>query len=341
MIPATSPVVDSYVHHQRMLGRSEATIGAYRNALGQLQKHLRVRVVGGNGAEAATPQQQQQQPPQQPQQPSPPLELEWRDVTEDDLRAYWNTVKAQLATESAYLYLRVAKAFFRFLVQSHKLLVDPAENLPLPRLQRKTKRVGAILTPQDIERLMRTCDVATLPGLRDRAMLEFLYATAARISELRQVKVSDLDLGEGIARIQGKGGKTRIVPLGSGAVDWLRRYFSESRPFLTRSNVQVEEAFVSARGKPYARANLHRHIRDLGAKAGLSSTTRLTCHVLRRTVATAMLRNGASPAQVAALLGHENLDSLDRYVALAGVPDLKAAHATAHPRERKESHEEQ
>lgn len=168
-------------------------------------------------------------------------------------------------------------------------------------------------------------------GLRDRAMLEFAYSTALRVAELHRVKVSDVDVTQEIALVcEGKGGKDRVVPIGRAALEWLNRYLSIARPVLAKSRPEVEELFITYRSRGFSYSLLRAHLRKLGRVAKLS--TNLTCHVFRRTVATEMLRNGASPAQVAALLGHEDLKSLSRYVASVA-KELKKAHASSHPRE--------
>lgn len=181
---------------------------------------------------------------------------------------------------------------------------------------------------------MAVSDVSTPPlGLRDRAMLEFEYSTALRVSELARIKVGDVDLAEGIAAVRlGKGAKDRMLPVGKVAVEWITRYLAESRPVLTdKSRPQTDALFVTATGLPMSQQILGRELRALGRKAGIARLS-ITCHVFRRTVATEMLRNGAPPAQVAALLGHEDLRSLCRYVSFAA-KEVKDAHSKRHPRE--------
>ena len=193
------------------------------------------------------------------------------------------------------------------------------------------------MSEAEIERAMNAFETRTPWGLRDRAMLEFLYSTAVRASELARIAVADLDLDQGLAAIRlGKGAKDRMAPLTRSAVQWLRRYLQHARPVLVKPRPDVPQLFVSRRGGPFYRKLLSVRFRALSRQAGLAAP--FTCHTIRRSVATLMLKNGASPAQVAALLGHGDLKSLARYVAHARATEVRDAHAKAHPREEGSAH---
>lgn len=292
--------VASFLEHLKLLGRSKATLAALGNALTQFGRFLVEK-----GIE------------------------DLREVTPGHLEDYAKRVLARVTRHSAHLYLRSVKALFRFLADTHRLLVDPAAGMAMPKLHRKL--VGPTLTREEIEKLMAVPDVGKPTGLRDRALLEFLYSTGLRVSEVRRMKIADLDLAEGAACVrQGKGAKDRVVPIGKAAREWLSRYLAEGRPRMAKYHPGHEELFVAQYGKPFGEIMFGIHLRKLGRMAGL--TFNLTCHVIRRTVATTLLRNGASPQEVAALLGHDDLRSLGYYVAFAA-REVKEAHAKTHPRE--------
>jgi integrase/recombinase XerD len=254
------------------------------------------------------------------------------EVGRDDLEAYSRSLRGKLTPQTAYLYVEAVKAFFQFLAQSHEILVNPAANLALPKLD-KPRLVGPTLCKEETERLLAVPDVKTPLGLRDRALLEFLYATALRVSEIARVKLSDLVLaGKEVSVFvrEGKGARDRMIPLGKVASRWLNRYLKTSRPILARFRLDVDGLFVTWRSRSIRSYLMGRIVLGLGQKAKLSIP--LTCHVIRRTVATQMLRNGAPPVIVARLLDHHDLRSLARYVASAA-SETKRIHRNFHPRE--------
>ncbi len=295
-----SDAATAYIEKERLLGRSEATMKTYQGALNRL-----VAWLAGQGV------------------------ADIREVTADRLEAYAKATLERVSRNSAHLYLRAVRAFFRDLAGTHRLLIDPAAGLAMPKLERK--RVGPMLTRDEVDRLLAVPDVATPSGIRDRALLEFLYATGLRVSEARRLNAPDVDLGGASALVrEGKGAKDRVAPVGKAAVEWLGRYLAEGRPQLAADHPDVEELFLSDRGRAFGEQTFALHLKRLGREAGLA--THLTCHVIRRTLATNLLRNGASPQEVAAILGHEDVRSLGRYVAFAA-REVKEAHRKSHPRE--------
>jgi integrase/recombinase XerD len=295
-----SDAAAAHLDKERLLGRSEATLKTYRGALYRLVAWLANQDV----ADA-------------------------REVTSAHLEAYARTTLERVSRNSAHLYLRMVRTFFRDLAGAHRLLLDPAAQLAMPRLDRK--HVGPILTREEIDRVLAGPDIGTPLGIRDRALLEFLYSTGLRVSEAWRMKTADVDPGEGSALVRaGKGAKDRVVPIGKAAVEWLVRYLAEVRPRLEAHRPGVEELFLTHHGRAFGDQMLAMHLKKLGRKAGVAM--RLTCHVIRRTLATGLLRNGASPQEVAAILGHEDVRSLGRYVAFAA-REVKEAHAKCHPRE--------
>ncbi|MBI2931800.1 MAG: tyrosine-type recombinase/integrase [Planctomycetes bacterium] len=282
----------AYFEHLRLLGRSTGTIRSRTNAMRQFAKFW-----GGR---------------------------DLRDVTPADLEAFALSVRGRLSRESAYNYLQALRSLFRYLAQEQRILVDPARRLPMPSM--RNRPLGKVFTPEEMKRAIEAPDVGTSRGLRDRALLEFLYSTGLRSNEARPLAVEDV-ADETVTVRAGKGGKDRRVPLGAHAGAWVQRYLREARPRLAKPGETA--LWVMDRGRVFGEAWFRRHVRELGEAAGL---TRMTCHAIRRSMATHLLSAGASPSEVAGILGHEDLGSLSRYAALAGV-ELKEAHARTHPRE--------
>lgn len=292
--------IGQFLEHCRLGGHSPRTLDALGNGLRQMTRFLE-----GEGVS------------------------DTREVISDMLQRYSGIIVARVSRESAHLYLRTAHAFFRFLTDGNRLLVNPAESLVLPRLHRHS--VGAVLSEAEIDWLISRPDVTTPTGLRDRAMLEFLYCTALRVSELRRMGVGEIDLGNGTAHVvAGKGARDRVLPIGNVAGTWLAKYLEESRPLLAGKR-EVDALFISCRGNPWSEQMAAIHIRRLGRDAGLRAP--LTCHVIRRTVATRLLARGASPVEVSAILGHQDIRSLGRYVSFAA-RELKDVYRATHPREK-------
>jgi integrase/recombinase XerD len=272
---------DAYLDHCRVAGNSPATLKAVAGAIRRFAKFWGDRDV--------------------------------REASRGDFEAYATLIRSQVSRETAYQYLACIRALFRFLAQTHVLLVDPAAGLPIPKMAHRV--TGPTLAPAEMKRLI---DSAT--GLRDRALLEFLYSTGLRLSEATRVALQDLGDGRVIVR-GGKGGKDRVVPVGANAMACVTRYLPERKP-------KNDALFQTDTGRPFGSAWLSQVIRRLGQAAGLA----VNAHTIRRSLATHLLAAGASPSEVAAILGHEDLRSLSRYAA-AVERDLKETHAKTHPRE--------
>jgi integrase/recombinase XerD len=278
----------------RLLGRSERTLALHQNSLAQFAKAWGKR--------------------------------DLREVAEEDLEAYAKETLARVTPESAYNYLHSLRTFFRFLEGSGLLLLDPARRLPMPRVA--DRLIGSILSPAEMKRLVESPDPNTALGLRDRALLEFLYSTGLRISENLCLKVADL--GEDSVTVRGgKGAQDRVVPVGASAIRWIKRYLTRSRPLLGSRRPPAEELWLSFRGNPFDSQIFQIQLRKLGERAGIRG---LSCHVIRRSMATHLLRAGASPQEVSGILGHSDLGSLSRYVKVA-LREVKETHEKTHPRE--------
>jgi integrase/recombinase XerD len=182
------------------------------------------------------------------------------------------------------------------------------------------------LSEQEVDELLQAPDTADALGLRDRAMLELLYACGLRVSELVGLATDQVNLTQGVVRLMGKGGKERLVPLGEEAVDWLQRYLIESRPQLADA---AHHLFVSRRGQGMTRQTFWHRLRQHAVKAGINK--HLSPHTLRHAFATHLLNHGADLRVVQMLLGHSDLSTTQIYTHVAR-ERLKDLHAQHHPR---------
>jgi len=243
-----------------------------------------------------------------------------------DLEAYlaWRFAR-RTQPRSAARYTSALKRVYRYLLRERLIATDPTLNLDSPKLSRALPRT---LTEADVARLLDSTAPDTPPGLRDRAMLETLYATGLRVSELVGLKLAAVNLGDGVLRVTGKGNKDRLVPLGEEAVLWLRRYLSDARPQL--QGKQLSDAmFITARGGGMTRQAFWYLIKRRARLAGI--TRPLSPHTLRHAFATHLLNHGADLRVVQMLLGHSDISTTQIYTHVAR-ERLKQLHAQHHPR---------
>lgn len=220
------------------------------------------------------------------------------------------------------------KAFFRFLARRGFVLVDAAAGLELPRSR---EGLPTVLTEGEVERLLEVPDTSCLLGMRDRTVLEVLYGTGMRNGELCALTVDACDLAVPALRIlYGKGGKSRLVPLGEEALAWLEAYLGQVRPRLRGGRAEAR-VFLSRDGHPLQSRTLSCLMQRLSARAGLAK--RVTAHVLRHSMATHLLRRGAGLRQLQVLLGHSSSSTTDHYTRVE-VADLRRVLERCHPRER-------
>jgi integrase/recombinase XerD len=243
-----------------------------------------------------------------------------------DVEAYLAHRFAQkIKPRSAARYLSTLKRFYRWLTRENKIAVDPTLNLDSPKLPRPLPKS---LSEADVGRLLVERDLHTPLGLRDKAMLETLYATGLRVSELVGLRFLGLNLDAGVVRVTGKGGKERLVPLGEEAILWLGRYLKEARPELL--NRQTSDAvFVTRRGKGMTRQTFWYLLKRRAQAAGLTQS--LSPHTLRHAFATHLLNHGADLRVVQMLLGHSDISTTQIYTHVAR-ERLKKLHASHHPR---------
>ncbi len=247
-------------------------------------------------------------------------------VAPGDIEAYLAWRFAHRAQpRSAARYTSALKRFYRYLLRENLITADPTLNLDRPKLPRALPKT---LTEADVERLLDSADSDTPLGLRDRAMLETLYATGLRVSELVNLKLTALNVNDGVLRVTGKGNKDRLVPLGEEAVQWLRRYLAEARPALLEKQLS-DAVFVTARGDGMTRQAFWYLIKRRALAAGI--TRPLSPHTLRHAFATHLLNHGADLRVVQMLLGHSDISTTQIYTHVAR-ERMKQLHAQHHPR---------
>ena len=218
------------------------------------------------------------------------------------------------------------RRFYALQLQQGVLRADPTLRVKAPKLPR---RLPKNLSEAKVEALLAAPDSKTTLGLRDRAMLETLYATGLRVSELVGLTLAQVSLHMGVVRVLGKGSKERLVPLGEEAISWLKRYLVEVRPALA-GNAKSTAVFLTARGGPLTRQAFWALLKRLGARAGIPAAG-LSPHVLRHAFATHLLNHGADLRVVQLLLGHADITTTTIYTHVAR-ERLKRLHAEHHPR---------
>ncbi len=234
-----------------------------------------------------------------------------------------------LSAASAARTLVAVRGLHRFAVREGLTLLDPGREVKPPTLPR---RLPKAISVEDVERLLEAAGFdGTALAARDRALLEFLYATGARISEAVGAAIDDVDLAGGAVRLAGKGGKERVVPMGRPARDAVTAYLSGSRPELVAAGAGTSALFLNARGGPLSRQSAWAVLRQAADKAGL--TAHVSPHTLRHSFATHLLDGGADVRVVQELLGHASVTTTQIYT-LITVDRLREVYATAHPRAR-------
>jgi len=292
--PVPQPVIDTFVDALWLEdGLAANTLSAYRRDLSALSRHLEGR----------------------------PLLA----VDEADLAAWFADECHVTRPSTANRRLAVLRRFYRWALRERLIAADPTlaiEPAPLPQ------RFPKALSEQQVELLLGSPDVSQPLGLRDRAMLELLYATGLRVSELVGLTQVQLGLREGLVRVMGKGSKERIVPMGEEARHWLERYLAQARPSLLAGK-SADPVFITQRGAAMSRQGfwllVKRHARAAGIHAPLSP------HGLRHAFATHLLNHGADLRVVQMLLGHADISTTQIYTHVAQAR-LKSLHAQHHPR---------
>ena len=246
-------------------------------------------------------------------------------VQAGDISAYFAARHAESKPSTANRRLSVLRRFYQLALRQHEVAADPC--LKLPTAKQPTRMVHT-LTEAQVEALLDAPDVNTPLGLRERTMLELMYASGLRVSELVDLKIVELSLNDGVLRITGKGAKTRLVPFGAPARKWIERYLKDARGIIL--NGQLDDAlFVTARGGPMTRQMFWILVKKHAARAGITGP--LSPHTLRHAFATHLLNHGADLRVVQLLLGHADISTTQIYTHVAR-ERLKRLHTEHHPR---------
>ncbi len=253
---------------------------------------------------------------------------EVQGVTEGDVIHYLTTLHHRhTATSTICRKLTTLRQFYRWLVAERQLSADPTANVEMPRL---VKRLPATLTLEEVERLINAPDVSTPRGLRDRAMLEVLYATGLRVSELVHLTRGDVNLKIGFVRCIGKGNKERIVPMGKVAIGWLLHYLDARQDDLPC-------LFPGLKRQAITRMAFWTIIKRLAARAGILKD--ISPHTLRHSFATHLLERGADLRAIQELLGHSSITTTQIYTHVS-TDFLREVYVDAHPRARRSKQDE-
>ncbi len=246
-------------------------------------------------------------------------------ANEADLNAYFSHRHSQTRATTANRRLTVFKRFFRWALRERQIPTDPTVRM---QSARQPLRVPKTLTQAQVEALLGAPDLATPLGLRDRAMLELMYASGLRVSELVMLKTWNVGMNEGVLRVMGKGGKERLVPFGEVAQQWLETYLRDARTAILGGQ-QTDDLFVTARGSGMTRVMFWMIVKKYALVAGITSP--LSPHTLRHAFATHLLNHGADLRVVQLLLGHADISTTTIYTHVAR-ERLRLIHAQHHPR---------
>jgi integrase/recombinase XerD len=291
-------LLDQFLHYLIVeKGLSKNTIEAYGHDLNQFFNHLR-----GKGTQ------------------------EIREVSKFDIRGFLLTLnRKDLSTKSIIRNLVAIRSFYKFLIQEGILESNPIENLESPKV---AKTLPEILTLKEIEQLLEQPNLQTPLGIRDRAMLEMLYATGMRVSELTHLPTHQVNLEGGYVLLYGKGSKERIVPLGSEAMKWVTLYLEKVRGTLSKGR-EGPSLFINRSGRGMSRQQFWKNLRKYAKLAGLRK--RITPHLLRHSFASHLLERGADLRSVQMMLGHVDISTTQIYTHVTG-ERLKKVHRRYHPR---------
>lgn len=298
MLPSDQSLIENFIDNLWLeKGLSPNTLDAYRRDLTAFADWLEPRGTGISG------------------------------VRRSDLTAYLaDRMGAGVKARSTARALSCLRGMYRYLLRENRISEDPTLQIDNPKLGRP---LPDTLSESDVERLLAAPDRSTAIGLRDRTMLEVLYAAGLRVSELVSLRVTDLNLRQGVLRVIGKGSKERLVPLGEEAIAWLNRYMREARGDLLKNNLAEDVVFPSSHGKQMSRQAFWYRIKVHARKAGIER--KLSPHTLRHAFATHLLNHGADLRVVQLLLGHSDLSTTQIYTHIAQhrMKELYRAH---HPR---------
>jgi integrase/recombinase XerD len=251
-----------------------------------------------------------------------------RKVTHQIILDYQEKVMNEsIAMESKALKIRPVKRLFEYLVETHKLLINPTEGIV--ETSRKNRKVGTVLTVDEMNKLLEQPNLSLKTHIRDRAVMEVFYSTGIRLDELINLEVYHVDLKDRVLYIRkAKGRKQRVVPLGKNALKYLREYLEKIRPYYGRKNPKERRLFLLNNGLPITPESIRAFIREYRIKAGIKKP--VSPHTFRRSCATHLLQQGADIRYIQKLLGHSSLKTTQIYTKVMPV-DIKETHSKTHP----------
>ena len=255
---------------------------------------------------------------------------DWKEVDYSLIVLFLQDLKQEgYATSSTSRMISCLKKFFKFLQQEQLVETNPVQPLKVPK---KSKTLPKALTVDEVTQVLNSCDTSTVLGLRDKAMLELLYATGMRVSELITLKLSDLHLELGFLQTIGKGNKQRIIPIGQAATNWVQHYLTYARVVLEQESNPVEYLFLNHRGNGFTRQGVWKNLKKIVQEAGVHKE--VSPHTLRHSFATHILEAGADLRIVQELLGHSDISTTQIYTHLTN-ERMKEIYQQAHPRAKK------
>jgi integrase/recombinase XerD len=291
-------ILDQFLHYLIVeKGLSKNTIDAYSHGLNRFLDYLRKKGI-----------------------------QEMPSVSKFDVRAFLLALKKQgLSTKTVLRNLVAIRTLFQFLIQEGILATNPIEELESPKI---SKTLPEILTLKEVEQLLEQPNPQTPLAIRDRAMLEVLYATGMRVSELTHLPINQVNLEGGYVLVFGKGSKERIIPLGSEAMKWVALYLKVARERLAKGK-ESPFLFINRSGRGMSRQQFWKNIKTYGRRAGIRK--RITPHLLRHSFASHLLEGGADLRSVQMMLGHVDISTTQIYTHVTG-ERLKKIHQRYHPR---------
>jgi len=255
--------------------------------------------------------------------------LDWMNLNRRQIDSYLTWAQNEgVSVATISRYISSIRSFYRFALNEKILALNPVEDIELPR---KPKKLPDFLTSEEVDRLLATPDKSTHIGLRDAAMLELLYATGERVSEIINLKMEDINLEEGYLLCSGKGGKQRLIPFGEQAAELLSQYISNSRPYFIKGPPSPY-LFISNRGKPLSRKTFWKMIKTYRLKSSIEKN--FSPHTLRHSFATHLLERGADLRSVQMLLGHSDISTTQIYTHI-NQTRMKSIYDKYHPRAKR------
>ena len=249
------------------------------------------------------------------------------DISTENLTTFFKTLKnIGLTSTSTARYFSSLKGFFLYLLKNNYIIKNPLEKISAPKL---SKKLPEVLNINEVDKILAQPNVSDTLGLRDKAILELLYACGTRVSELTNLKLSDLFLNEEVIRVFGKGSKERLIPIGSSAIEWVGKYIKESRSVLLRISKSGNYVFLNSRGSKLSRMGIWKIIDRYVKEAGIQKEVHP--HTFRHSFATHLLEGGADLRAVQEMLGHADISTTQIYTHIDR-DYIKQVHKQFHPR---------